>query len=112
MYCLHNEEHSVKKQRLMKTWERDIYRNVIDKTDVTDDKAVAKVFKDMPADATLLRYLRDSILKRGWMRDPDDDSKTDKMKYAEFSSGINQSFSKLISKLKSKDELMKEFRGL
>ena len=67
-----------KVQYVVQKWERDIWKQVIDKTDVQSDEAVRTTFSRIPDDATLLRYMRDSVIERGWVRDPKHDDATDK----------------------------------
>ena len=88
-----------KTQWKMKKWERDIYKKAIDGTDMTNDQAIEKVLKTIPADAVLLKYLRDAVINRGWIRDPADDDVADKTRYKTWTKGVKASFQQKIDTL-------------
>jgi hypothetical protein len=88
-----------KTQWKMKKWERDIYKKAINGTDMGSDRAIEKLLRTIPADAVLLKYLRDAVIDRGWIRDPADDDAADKARYKAWTKGVKASFQTKIDTL-------------
>lgn len=86
-------------QYKMKGWERDLWKRGIDNADMRSDEAIEKLLTTIPPDAILLKYLRDSVIKRGWIRDPADDDAADKVRHNAWAKGVKASFQKKLDTL-------------
>jgi len=85
--------------------DRDIYKKEIDRTDMTSDEAIEKLLTTIPADAVLLKYLRDAVINGGWIRDLTEDDAADKARHAAWAKGVRASFQMKIDTLKPTKDL-------